>query len=62
VPPDAPLLPDFSTPWPWDSDTMAVARSTVQASRDAATKDLRDRLASWLGKDPENWPLVRLTL
>jgi hypothetical protein len=33
-------------PWPWDVDSMAVARSVVQASRDAATKDLRDRLAS----------------
>jgi hypothetical protein len=62
LPPDEPLFPDFTSPGPWDFDSMAVARSAVQASRDAATKDLRDRLASWLGKDPENWPLVRLTL
>ena len=41
---------------------MAVARSLVRASRDAAAKELRDRLASWFGEDPENWPLVCLTL
>jgi len=62
LPPDEPLLSDFTTPWPWDVDSMAVARSLVQASRDAATKDLRDRLASWLGEDPENWPVLRLAL
>jgi hypothetical protein len=49
-------------PWPWDFDSMAVARTLVQASRDAAAWGLRDRLASWLSEDPENWPLVRLTL
>jgi hypothetical protein len=46
LPPDAPLFPDFTTPWPWDVDPMAVARSLVQASRDAAAQKLRHRLAS----------------
>ena len=60
LPPDEPLLPDFTMPWPWDVDSMAVARSLVQASRDAAAQKLRHRLASWFGEDPEHGPLFRL--
>ena len=41
LPPDEPLLLDFTTSWPWDVDPMAVARSLVQASRDAAAQKLR---------------------
>jgi hypothetical protein len=62
LPPDERLLPAFTMPWPWDFDSMALARSLVQASRDAATKDLRDLLATWFGEDPEHWPVLRLSL
>jgi hypothetical protein len=61
VPPEE-RLPDFSTPWPWDFDTMAVALSLVQAAREEAKKVLEEFLAGWLSEDPENWPVLRLTL
>jgi hypothetical protein len=30
VPPDERILPDFSTPWPWEFDSFVVALSVVQ--------------------------------
>ena len=62
VPPEEPLLPDFSTPWPWEFDSMAIAHDIVQRTRAAAAQSLEELLAGWLGEDRENWPVLRLTL
>jgi hypothetical protein len=62
VPPEERTLPDFSTPWPWDFDSFIVALSIVNHTREAAEQSLADVVASWLGEDPENWPVFRLKL
>ena len=62
VPPRERVLPDFSTPWPWDFDSFIVALSVIQHNREAAEQGLEELVATWLGEDLENWPVFRLTL
>ncbi len=62
VPPTERVLPDYSTPWPWDFDSFVVALSAVQHMREAAEKSLEELVATWLGEDRENWPVFCLTL
>jgi hypothetical protein len=62
VPPEERVLPDFSTPWPWDLDSLVVALKVVQLNREEAESGLEELVATWLGEDPENWPVLRLTV
>ena len=62
VPADEPLLPDFRTPLPWEFDSMAVALRIDRNYRKEAEQSLKQLLASWLGEDRENWPVLQLTL
>ena len=62
VPPDERVLPDFSTPWPWACDSFIVVYSVAKETRDAAQEGLEESVAAWLGEDPENWPVLRMTL
>jgi hypothetical protein len=62
VPPEERDLPDYSTPWPWDFDPLVVALSVVQLNREATEQGLEELVATWLGEDPENWPVLRLTV
>jgi hypothetical protein len=62
VPPEERVLPDFNTPWPWDVDSFVVALSAVQHMREAAERGLEELAPTWLGEDPENWPVLRLTV
>jgi hypothetical protein len=62
VPPQDRLLPDFSTPWPWDFDSFVVALSVMTHARQAAMHSVENLRAAWLAEDPENWPLLRLSL
>jgi hypothetical protein len=62
VPPEERVMPDYSTPWPWDFASFVVALSIVQHAREAAEQSLEELIATWLGEDPENWPVLRLTL
>jgi len=62
VPPDERVLPDFSTPWPWEFDSFIVALSVVQQTRQASERGLEELVATWLGEDRENWPVFCLTL
>ena len=63
---DVPLedrgLPDFSTPWPWDFDSFVVSLSIMNQTRAVAEQSLAALVASWLSEDPENWPVLRLSL
>jgi hypothetical protein len=51
-------LPDFSTRWPWQFDSVAVAQTVLHHERDGAARRLEDVLARWLSAHPENWQLV----
>jgi len=62
VPPQDRVLPDFSTPWPWDFDSFVVALSVMNHARQNAKQSLENLLASWLGEDPENWSVLHLSL
>ncbi len=62
VPPEERVLPDYSTPWPWDFDSFIVALSIMNHTREAAEQSVADLLTTWLGEDPENWPVFRLSL
>jgi hypothetical protein len=62
VPPEERVLPDFSAPWPWDFDSFVVAHSVMNHARQNAEQSLENLLARWLAEDPENWPVLRLTL
>jgi hypothetical protein len=62
VPPEERTLPDFSTPWPWDFDSFIVALSIVTHTREAAEQGLEELVATWLGEDPEHWPVLRPSL
>jgi len=62
VPPAERVLPDFSTPWPWDFDSFVVILSIVQETRQASEQGLEELVATWLGEDRENWPVFCLTL
>ena len=62
VPPEERVLPDYSAPWPWDFDSFVVALSVMTHTREAAQQSLAALVATWLGEDPENWPVLRLTL
>jgi hypothetical protein len=57
VPPTERSLPDFSTPWPWEFDSLAVALTVLRHERDGATQSLEDALARWLSEHPEHWQL-----
>jgi hypothetical protein len=54
VPPEERMLPDYSTPWPWEFDSLVVAISLVQDFREEAEQSLEDLLATWLSEDREN--------
>src|SRR5215216_2776015 len=56
------LLPDFSTPWPWEFDAVIVAVTILRRNRDAAALDLDEALARWLRDDAKHWTLFVLTL
>jgi hypothetical protein len=62
VPPEERVLPDYRTPWPWDFDSFIVALSVLQHTREAAEQGLAELAATWLGEDPEHWPVLRLRL
>src|SRR5215207_1893695 len=62
VPAEKRVLPDFRTPLSWEFDSFIVARSVVQYPRDASEESLEELVAIWLGKDPQNRPVLRLTL
>jgi hypothetical protein len=62
VPPEERVLPDFSTPWPWDFDSFVVALSVMTHTREAAEQGLEELVATWLGEDRENWPVFLLTV
>jgi hypothetical protein len=62
VPPAQRLLPDYSTPWPWDFDSFVVALSVMTHMREASEQGLEELVAIWLGEDRENWPVFCLTL
>jgi hypothetical protein len=49
-------------PWPWDFDSFVVALSVVNHMREASEQSLEGLVATWLGEDRENWPVLRLTL
>ena len=62
VPPEERVLPDLSTPGLWDFDSLVVALKVVQLNREEAESGLEELVATWLGEDPEHWPVLRLTL
>lgn len=62
VPPEERQLPDFSTPWPWQFDDLAIAHFVVQGSREDGEQLLAEQVAAWIAEDRENWPVFRLTL
>ena len=62
VPPEERVLPDYSTPWPWSFDSLAVALSLVQDFRHESKQSLEALLAIWLSEDRENRPVLCLTL
>jgi hypothetical protein len=62
VPPGDRVLPDFSTPWPWEFDSLVVAHDVVQRNREVAAQDLGELVATWRGEDRENWLVFCLNL
>jgi hypothetical protein len=60
--PEERALPDFSTPWPWDFDTVSLAQFVVTMHREEVEKGVEELLAAWMSEDRENWPVLRLTL
>ena len=62
VPPEECVLPDYRTPWPWDVVSFVVALFVVQQMREVAERDLEELIATWLGEDPEHWPVLRMRL
>ena len=62
LPRQEPLMPDFHTPWPWEFDTMAVARAVVKTHRSEVVQALEDLVATWLSEDPQNGQLLQRTL
>jgi hypothetical protein len=62
VPPEERVLPELSTPWLWDFDSFVVALSVVNDMREASDQGLEELVATWLGEDPENWPVLRMTV
>jgi hypothetical protein len=57
VPPNECALPDFSTPWPWQFDSLALALTVLRHERDGAAQRLEDALARCLSDHPEHWQL-----
>jgi hypothetical protein len=62
VPPEERILPDFMMPWPWDVDPLIVALNVIHETGTASKQNLEEQVATWLGEDPENWPMLRLTV
>jgi hypothetical protein len=62
VPAEDRVLPDYSTPWPWDFESFVTALSVMSHAREAAERSLSALVSDWLAEDPENWPVFRLTL
>src|SRR5687768_5959014 len=62
VPPEERVPPDFSTRWPWEFDSLVVALKVVQLNREESARGLEELVATWLGEDPETWPVLRLTV
>jgi hypothetical protein len=62
LPRQEPLMPNFRTPWPWEFDTMAVARAVVRTHRTEVIHALEDLLATWLSEDREHGPVLQRTL
>ena len=46
VPPEERVLPDYSTPWPWDFDAFVVALSVMNHTREAAEQGLEELVAT----------------
>jgi hypothetical protein len=44
--PEEQILPDFSTPWPWDFDSFVVALSIIQQNREVAEQGLEELFAT----------------
>ena len=55
-------LPHKAAPWPWETDSMAVALHLTQNAREQAERDLARQLAGWLGADPERRAVSRLAV
>ncbi len=49
-------------PEPWEEDPLAVALGVVQQAYEEADEALEDRVAAWLARDPEHWPIFRLAV
>ncbi len=47
---------------PQDEDPLAVALSVVQSAYEEADRELEADAITWLGEDPEHWPIFRLVL
>ena len=47
---------------PWEEDPLEVALSVLQANFEAADQALEARVAEWLARDPEHWPIFRLVV
>ena len=62
VPPAERVLPDYSTPWPWEFDSFVVALSVMTHTQQSAEQSLEELVSNWLEEDPENRPVFRLTL
>jgi hypothetical protein len=62
VPLEDRVLPDYSTSWPWDFDSFVAALSVMNHAREAAEQGPEELVATWLGEDRENWPVLCLTL
>jgi len=62
VPPEERAPVNFDSPWPWRFDPLSVAHMLVQTFRDDTETELERLIATWIGEDPENWPVVRLTV
>jgi hypothetical protein len=46
----------------WEEDPLEVALSVVEANFEAADQELEGRVAEWIARDPENWPIFRLVV
>jgi hypothetical protein len=43
VPPEERELPDFSTPWPWDVDCMALALFVIELNREETERGMKSK-------------------
>ena len=55
-------LPHKAAPWPWETDSMAVALHLTRNAREQAERALALQLAGWLGDDPERRAVSHLAV